>query len=178
MKKIFIIFGLLLISSHFTTQAQESFEVVDIRVEGLSRISAETVFSYLPVGVGDVMDDEKSRQIVKALFSTGFFRDIKLQKEAEVLVIIVAERPSIASIRVTGNRDLDDERIDQMLVEAGLVEGRLISESSLERFVHELSNYYVSRGRYGSDVESAITPLDKNRVAKFSSLPQQERKLN
>ena len=122
MKKIFVSFILLLILNNFPAQAQETFEVADIRVEGLSRISAETVFSYLPVGVGDEMDEEKSRHIIKALFKTGFFKDIKLQQEAGVLVITVVERPSIAAIRVTGNRDLDDERIDQMLDEAGLVE--------------------------------------------------------
>ena len=121
--------------------------MADIRVEGLSRISAEAVFSYLPVGVGDEMNEETSPHIIKALFKTGFFKDIKLQKEAGVLVITVVERPSIAAIRVTGNRDLDDERIDQMLDEAGLVGGRIISEASLERFVHELNDYYVSRGR-------------------------------
>ena len=164
MKKIFVSFIFLLILNNFSAQAQETFEVADIRVEGLSRISAETVFSYLPVGVGDEMDEEKSRHIIKALFKTGFFRDIELQQEAGVLVINVVERPSIAGIRVTGNRDLDDERIDQMLDEAGLVGGRIISEASLERFVHELNDYYVSRGRYGSEVESAITPLDQNRV--------------
>ena len=156
MKKIFVSFILLLILNNFPTQAKESFEVADIRVEGLSRISAETVFSYLPVGVGDELDEEISRHIVKALFKTGFFKDIKLQQEAGVLVITVVERPTIAAVRITGNRVLDDERIGQMLDEAGLVEGRIINESSLERFVHELSNYYVSRGYYGSEVESAI----------------------
>ena len=150
--------------SNITVQAQKSFEVADIRVEGLSRISAETVFSYLPVGVGDEVDEEKSRHIIKALFKTGFFKDIKLHQEAGVLAIIVVERPSIAAIRVTGNKDLDDERIGEMLDEEGLIEGRIVSESSLEHFVRELNNYYTSRGRYGSEIETAITPLDQNRV--------------
>ena len=163
MKKLFV-FLILLLLNNFSVQAQESFKVADIQVNGLSRISAETVFSYLPVGVGDEVDEGKSRHIVKALFKTGFFKDIKLQREAGVLVITVVERPSIAAIRITGNSDLGDERINELLDEAGLVEGRIISEASLERFVHELNNYYVSRGRYGSDVESAITPLDRNRV--------------
>jgi outer membrane protein insertion porin family len=164
MKNIFLSCILLLILNNFPAEAQESFDVADIRVEGLSRISAETVFSYLPVGIGDQIDEGKSHNIVKALFKTGFFKDIKLVREGEVLIITVVEHPSIAMIRVTGNRDLDDDRIDQMLDGTGLVEGRIISESSLERFVQELSNHYVSRGRYGSKVESAMTPLDQNRV--------------
>ena len=164
MKKIVVSFILLSILSNITVQAQESFEVADIRVEGLSRISAETVFSYLPVGVGDEVDEEKSRHIIKALFKTGFFRDIKLHQEAGVLAITVIERPSIAAIRVTGNKDIDDKRIGEMLDEEGLIEGRIVSEPSLERFVRELNNYYISRGRYGSEIETAITPLDQNRV--------------
>ena len=131
MKKIFVSLILLLILKSFPAQTQESFEVSDIRVEGLSRISAETVFSYLPIGVGDEMDEEKSRHTVKTLFKTGFFKDIKLRQEAGVLVITVVERPSIAAIRITGNRDLGDERINELLDEAGLVEGRIISEASL-----------------------------------------------
>ena len=95
MKKIVVSFILLLILESFPAHAQESFEVSDIRVEGLSRISAETIFSYLPVGVGDEIDEEKSRHIVKALFKTGFFKDIKLEQEAGVLVITVVERPSM-----------------------------------------------------------------------------------
>ena len=106
---------LLLILHNLPVQAQESFEVTAIRVEGLSRISVETVFSYLPVGVGDEMDGGKSRHTVKALFKTGFFKDIKLRQEAGALVITVVERPSIVAIRVTGNRDLDNVRIDKML---------------------------------------------------------------
>ena len=131
MKKLVVSFILLSILSNITVQAQESFEVADIRVEGLSRISAETLFSYLPVGVGDEVDEEKSRHIIKALFKTGFFRDIKLHQEAGVLAITVIERPSIAAIRVTGNKDLDDDRIGEMLDEEGLIEGRIVSEPSL-----------------------------------------------
>jgi outer membrane protein insertion porin family len=164
MKKIGVSFILLFILSNITVQAQESFEVTDLRVEGLSRITAETILSYLPVGVGDKVDEEKSRQIIKALFKTGFFKDIKLHQEAGVMAITVIERPSISVIRVTGNKDLDDERIGKMLDEEGIMEGRIVSESSLERFIRELNNFYISRGRYGTQIETAIIPLDKNRV--------------
>jgi outer membrane protein insertion porin family len=164
MKNIVVSFFLLSIFSNIAIQAQESFEVADIRVEGLSKISAETVFSYLSVGVGDEVNEEKTPHIIKSLFKTGFFRDIKLHQEAGVLVITVIERPSIARISVAGNKDLDDERIGEMLDEEGLIEGRIVSELSLERFVRELNSYYISRGRYGSEIETAITPLDKNRV--------------
>jgi outer membrane protein insertion porin family len=164
MKKIIVSLILLSIFGNITVQAQESFEVSDIQIEGLSRISAETVFSYLPVGVGDEVDEGKSRHIIKALFKTGFFKDIKLNQEAGVLTITVIERPTISAIRVTGNKDLGDERIGEMLVEEGLIEGRIASESSLDGFVRELNNYYISRGHYGSEIETAITPLDRNRV--------------
>jgi outer membrane protein insertion porin family len=145
-------------------QAQETFEVTDIRVNGLTRIAVETIYSYLPVGIGDKLDEEQSRNAVKALFKTGFFKDIKLYQDGGILVINVIERPTIATIRITGNNDLDDERIDHMLNETGLIEGRIISESFLDHFLLELKNYYVSKGYYGSEIESALTPLDQNRV--------------
>ena len=115
MKKIVTAAILLLILNIYPVQAQEKFEIADIRVEGLSRISAETVFSYLPIGIGDEIDEESSRQIVKKLFKTGFFRDIKLRHEDGVLVIALIERPSIATIRITGNKDIDDEQFQEVV---------------------------------------------------------------
>jgi outer membrane protein insertion porin family len=163
MKKLILSFALLMLTN-YPAKSQESFEVVDIRIEGLTRISGETVFSYLPIGVGDQIDEEKSRHIIKTLFKTGFFKDIKLLQDDGILKIIVVERPSIASVRIIGNRVLDNEQITPMLVDKGLVEGRIVSESSLDRFVGELKTYYLANGHYGAKVVSAITPIDQNRV--------------
>jgi outer membrane protein insertion porin family len=165
MKKTFLLYICLFILSSVSAQAREMFEVTDISVRGLSRISAETVFSYLPVGIGDVMDEEKSRNTIRALFNTGFFQDIKLEEEGEILIITVIERPTISSVQFVGNVNLDDDSINMMLDKAGLVEGRMLSEPALENFVHSVNSYYVSQGRYGAKVESAVNPQDHNRVA-------------
>src|ERR687893_2961692 len=97
----------------FTVPAQaiEPFVIKDIRVEGIQRTEAGTVFSYLPVKVGDTMTDERATQTIRALFATGFFRDVTLQAEDNVLVVLVQERPSISQIDFTGMREFDKDTV-------------------------------------------------------------------
>jgi len=161
MKFIFIV---LLGLSNLISPAWAAFQIVDIRVRGLVRIPTETVFDYLPVGVGDEVDVKQSSEIVKELFKTGFFRDIDLQQDGRVLIINVLEHPFIRKIQISGNRNLDDEIMNDLLKASELIEGRIFSEYSLKLFIEELKEIYIDRGNYGADISSAITPLENNLV--------------
>ena len=154
---------LLIIS--FCAIALEPFVVSDIRVEGLQKISAGTVFNYLPVKVGDQIDDEIAKESIRALFKTGFFQDVELEQEGTVLIVKVQERPSIASIEVAGNREIKDEAIENALQTIGLVEGRVFDRKVLDQVVQELKKQYFVVGKYGAEVREIITPLERNRVS-------------
>ncbi|MBK7793377.1 MAG: outer membrane protein assembly factor BamA [Betaproteobacteria bacterium] len=141
------------------------FVVKDIRVEGVQRTEAGTVFSYLPVKVGDQLDDEKASQAVKALFATGFFRDVRLEVEDGVLVVLVQERPTISRIDISGNKEFETDILKKALKDIGLAEARIFDRSALERAGQEMRRQYISRGRYGASVTTTVTPQDRNRVA-------------
>lgn len=147
-----------------TVQAIESFVVKDIRVEGLQRISAGTVFNYLPIKVGDTLTEKRSQEAIRALFKTGFFKDVRLERDDRVLVVQVIERPSIASIRITGTRELSENDLKKGLKEIGLAEGRVFNKSLLDRMEQELRAQYFSRGYYAVVIRPTVTPLERNRV--------------
>ncbi|RPH66184.1 MAG: outer membrane protein assembly factor BamA, partial [Burkholderiales bacterium] len=136
----------------------------DIRVEGVQRTEPGTVFSYLPVRVGDRLTDEKASDAVKALFATGFFRDVRLEVEGDVLVVYVEERPAVASVDITGAKEFDADTLKRMLREQGLAESRIFDRAVLERAEQELKRQYLSRGKYAARITSTITPLERNRV--------------
>lgn len=144
--------------------ALESFVVKEIRVEGLQRISAGTVFNYLPIKVGDTVTEKGSQEAIRALFKTGFFRDVRLDRRANTLVVTVAERPSIASVRILGTREFSEDDLKKGLKEIGLAEGRVFNKSLLERIEQELRNQYFARGFYGVIIKPTVTPLERNRV--------------
>jgi outer membrane protein insertion porin family len=146
-------------------QAIEPFTIKDIRVEGIQRTEAGTVFSYLPVKVGDTMTDEKASQTIRALFATGFFRDVTIEAEDGVLVVLVQERPSVAQIEFTGLREFDKETVLKAMNQIGLAEGRIFDKGLLDRAEQELKRQYLSRGRYAANVSTTVTPLERNRVA-------------
>ena len=145
-------------------RAFESFEVADIRVEGLQRISAGTVFNYLPVKVGDLLTTEDSEAAMRELFRTGFFNDIYLEREGNVLVVNVKERAAISSIEITGNEDLETEALLEGLEQIGLAEGRVFDRSLLDKVEQELQRQYYSRGKYSVKIDATVTPLERNRV--------------
>lgn len=145
--------------------AIEPFVIKDIRVEGIQRTEAGTVFSYLPVKVGDTMTDEKASQTVRALFATGFFRDVSLEAEEGVLVVVVQERPSIAQISFTGMREFEKDTVLKAMGQIGLAEGRIFDKGLLDRAEQELKRQYLSRARYAANVSTTVTPLERNRVA-------------
>jgi outer membrane protein insertion porin family len=156
--------ALLLAATGVFGQSFRPFVVKDIRVEGLQRTEAGTVFSYLPVKVGETMNEEKAQQALRALFATGFFRDVRLEVENDVLLIVVEERPSIAQIDLLGVKEFETDAVKRILRDAGLADGRSFDRAILERAEQELKRQYLSRGRYAAEVQSTVTPLERNRV--------------
>ncbi|MHB8533865.1 MAG: outer membrane protein assembly factor BamA [Sulfuricaulis sp.] len=144
--------------------AMEPFLVKDIRVEGLQRISAGTVFNYLPVKVGDTLTQKNSDDAVRALFKTGFFRDVQLKRDKNVLIVNVVERPSIAGIKITGTKELSEDNLKKGLKEIGLAEGRVFNKSLLDRVEQEMRQQYFARGYYAVVIRPTVTPLERNRV--------------
>jgi outer membrane protein insertion porin family len=145
--------------------AIEPFVVKDIRVEGVQRTDAGTVFSYLPVKVGEKLDDDKSVQAVKALYATGFYSDVRLEAEGEVLVVFVQERPAIASIDIEGAKEFTKDNLKDGLKQAGIAESKIYDKSLLDRAEKELKRQYTSRGFYALKISITVTPLERNRVA-------------
>jgi len=161
----FLVAILLTLSTVQTVHAFEPFVVEDIRVEGLQRISAGTVFNYLPVQQGERLDDALSSRAVRELFETGFFKDIALEREGSTLIVSVAERPAIASIELVGNVDIPSDQLLASLEQIGLAEGRVFNQSMLDKVEQELERQYLSRGKYGVQIKSNVTPMERNRVA-------------
>ena len=156
----------LLVAGAFTLPAQafDSFTVKDIRVEGIQRTEAGTIFSYLPVKVGDTLTDEKAAQSIKALFATGFFRDVRIEVDKDVMVVVVQERPSIADLQFIGLKEFDKDVIVKAMKEVGIAEGRIFDRALLEKAEQELKRQYLSRGKYGVVITTTVTPLERNRV--------------
>ncbi|WP_298636973.1 outer membrane protein assembly factor BamA [uncultured Thiobacillus sp.] len=145
--------------------ADEPFVVKDIRVEGIQRTEAGTVFSYLPVKVGEVMTDEKTAAAIKALYATGFFKDVRLEARDGVVIVTVEERPSIAKITLSGIKEFSEEDLKSGLKQTGLAEGRVLDRALLDKAEQELQRQYFNRGRYAVEIKSTLTPLERNRVA-------------
>ncbi|MBI3938005.1 MAG: outer membrane protein assembly factor BamA [Betaproteobacteria bacterium] len=145
--------------------AIEPFVIRDIRVEGLQRTEAGTVFSYLPVKVGDLMNDEKAAQAIRSLYATGFFRDVTLEVDNGVLIVVVQERPSIAQVDFVGIREFSADDLRKGLRQIGLADGRIFDRALLDKAEQELKRQYLSRGRYAVNITTTATPLERNRVA-------------
>lgn len=145
--------------------AIEPFVVRDIRVNGLQRIAAGTVFNYLPIKVGDSLTEESARDAIRALFKTGFFKDVRLERSGDVLIVTVEERPSIDSIKISGTKEIDEDTLKKGLKEVGLAEGRVLDHSILDKTEQELKRQYFSRGRYAVKIKTTVTSLERNRVA-------------
>jgi outer membrane protein insertion porin family len=155
------VFAFCFVSNSFGV---EPFVVQDIRLEGLQRISAGTVFNYLPIKVGDRVDEKRTGDALRALYKTGFFRDVRIEREGDSLVVFLRERPSIASIEFTGNKDLSTEALLESLEQEGFAQGRVFNRSTFDQVEQELKRAYFSVGKYGVKITSTITPLERNRV--------------
>ena len=146
-------------------RAQDTFVVEDIRIEGVQRISPGTVFNYLPLQVGDTVDGTRSAEAIRALFRTGFFQDVRVEREGDTLVVSLVERPSIASVEFDGNRSISTETLEAQLNQVDFAVGRVFNRSVFDRVEQELRRAYFANGRYGVRIDSTVTPLERNRVA-------------
>ena len=144
--------------------AFEPFVIKEIRVDGLQRIEVGTVFNYLPISVGDTLNEQRAAEAIRALFKTGFFSDVSLDHKGDVLVVKVVERPSISKVNLSGNKDIKTEDLTEALKRIGLAEGRVFDRSMLEQVKRELERQYFARGKYGVKISSEVKPQDRNRV--------------
>ena len=140
------------------------FTVSDIRIDGLQRIGAGTVFTYLPVERGDTIDQTRAAEALRALYKTGFFEDVKLDHQGSILVITVVERPAINKLTLAGNKDLKTEDLLKGLKDIGLAEGETFNQLNLDRVTQELNRQYNNRGKYGVEISPNVQRLDRNRV--------------
>jgi outer membrane protein insertion porin family len=144
--------------------ADSDFTVADIRVEGLQRVSEGTVFNYLPVNIGDRMTPQRVRESIRALYATGFFRDVQIRRDGASLIVVVLERPSIESFEITGNKDLKTEDLQKSLRNVGLATGKTFDRSVLEEVQQYLTEQYFSRGKYGVRIETKVDEVPGNKV--------------
>ncbi|HSC75350.1 MAG TPA: outer membrane protein assembly factor BamA [Pseudomonadales bacterium] len=151
-------------SSESRPEAQGVFRIADIRVDGLQRVSPGTVFAALPVNVGDELDSSRLQELTRALFRTGYFDDIQINRDRDVLIIKVVERPTVAEISISGNKVIKTEDLTSALKKAGLAEGQIYKPSTLDAMSAELERQYVSQGRYGAKVKTNVNELPRNRV--------------
>ena len=145
--------------------AAPPFVVRDIRVEGNQRIEVGTVYSYLPVKIGDTYTEERGAAAIRSLFASGFFRDVRLEVEGDVLVVLVEERPAIAALNFSGAKEFEADKLKSSLRDIGIAESRIFDRALLERAEQELKRLYLSRGLYGVEITSTVTPVERNRVA-------------
>lgn len=159
--------SIALAAAFLSTQAQafEPFQVKDIRVEGIQRTEAGTVFSYLPVKVGETLTDDKAAAAIKALFATGFFKDVRLETNNGVLIVQIEERPAIAQVDFAGMKEFQKDEIKASLKQLGLADGRILDKALLDKAEQELKRQYYNRGMYAVEVAARTSPLERNRVA-------------
>ncbi|HXR50860.1 MAG TPA: outer membrane protein assembly factor BamA, partial [Steroidobacteraceae bacterium] len=144
--------------------AETRFTVGDIRVEGLQRVSEGTVYNYLPVNIGDELTPQRSREALRALYATGFFRNVELRRDGSTLIIDVRERPSIESFELKGNKDFKTEELTKSLRNLGLAAGKTFDRSVLEELKGYLTDQYYSRGKYGVRIDTTVEDVPGNLV--------------
>ncbi|WP_432745547.1 outer membrane protein assembly factor BamA [Methylobacter sp. G7] len=161
---IFSCLLLLFVLVSQVVKSDEGFLVEDIQVKGLQRISVGTVYNYLPINVGEKFSLDNVAPAIKALFKTGFFKDISLEREGSTLIVNVVERPSIAKIIFEGNKDLSKDDLTKALKKIGLAEGKVFDQQVLDKVEQELSRQYFSHGKYGLNITTDVSNLTRNRV--------------
>lgn len=162
--RYFVLSVLMLTVAGTALAAPAEFQVEEIELVGARRITLATVLNYIPLGVGDTLTPRITRDVIRALYDTGFFRDVALSRRDNVLVIHVKERPAIAEINVEGNKKIKDDNIEEAFDEVGLVRGRIFNDQVLDEMQKELQRLYYSFGRYGVKLDTKVTPLPRNRV--------------
>src|SRR5512138_3983493 len=150
--------------AHAQALSQQDFVVGDIRIEGLQRISEGTVYNYLPVNIGDRLDERRIAEALRALFATGFFRDVELRRDGGTLVVAVLERPSIESFEIKGNKDIKTPDLQRSMRNVGLAPGKTFDQSTLDEVRQYLTDQYFARGKYGVRVDTQVEEVPGNKV--------------
>ncbi len=161
--KLALFISLLLLS--IAAFAMDPFVIKDMNIEGLQRTEPGTVFNYLPVQVGDTMTEDKSSEAIKSLYRTGFFKDVRIEADQDILLITVQERPSIADIQFSGNKAFQSDKLKEGMKGIGLAEGQIYDKSKLEFAEQEIKKQYLAQGKYTATVKTSASPLERNRVA-------------
>ena len=159
-----VIFALITLFP-FSVTSEEEWVVSDIRISGLQRVSAGSVFNVMPIAVGDTVDTFALQDTAKTIFNTGQFDDIQIGREGNTLIISIVERPSIASIEIDGNKALKTEDLLRGLDDAGLSQGQVYKRSIVNSLALEIQRQYVAQGRYGAKVDVETEPEPRNRVS-------------
>ena len=164
-----ILLALAIVAAGFGARADDSapgaeFTVGDIKVEGLQRISEGTVFNYLPINIGDRITPQRIREAMRALYATGFFRDVEMRRDGSKLLVAVLERPSLESVDIKGNKDIKTEDLQKSLRNVGLSAGKTFNRSTLEEVTQYLTDQYYSRGKYAVNIDTKVEDLANNRV--------------
>ncbi len=157
-----------------TAWAVEPFQVRDIRVEGLQRVEAGTIFASIQVRVGDTYNDDKGSSAIRALFALGLFTDVRLEINGDVLVVIVEERPTVADVEFAGIKEFDKDVLKKALRDVGLTDGRPFDKALVDRAEQELKRQYINRSLYGAEVVTTVTPIERNRVNLVFSVTEGE----
>lgn len=160
--KLLLVFAQLLLATQ--AWAVEPFQIKDIRIEGLQRVEAGTVFASIPVRAGDSYTDEKGASAIRSLFSLGLFKDVRLETNADVLIIIVEERPTLAELEFSGTKEFDKDALKRALRDVGLSDGRPFDLALVDRAEQELKRQYINKSLYGAEVVTTVTPVERNRV--------------
>jgi len=156
--------GLLLAAPSFAQEDSPVFTVGDIRVEGLQRVTEGTVYNYLPINIGDTLSQQRLREAVRALYDTGFFRDVEMRRDGNTLIVVVNERPTIESFEIKGNKDIKTEDLNKSLRNVGLAQGKTFDRSVLEDVKSFLQDQYGARGKYAARIDTNVEELAGNRV--------------
>jgi outer membrane protein insertion porin family len=146
--------------------------VRDIRIEGLQRIEPSTVFAYLPIREGDTFSDDKASEAIRALYATGFFNDVRVVVEGDIVIVQVVERPAIGTIDFTGLHEFDKDNLIKALHSVGLSQGRYYDKSLADKAEQELKRQYLTHGYYAAEVKTTVTPIDRDRVALLFSVEE------
>lgn len=152
-----------LLAAH-SAWAVDPFTVRDIRVEGLQRVEPGTIFASLPFRVGETYNDEKGSTAIRALFGLGLFKDVRLEVNGDVLVVIVEERPTVADVSFVGTKEFDNDALKKALAEAGIAEGQPFDKALADKAEQELKRQYINKSLYGAEVITTVTPIERNRV--------------
>jgi outer membrane protein insertion porin family len=156
--------GGALLAAPVFAQEGPAFTVGDIRVEGLQRVTEGTVYNYLPINIGDNLSTQRIREAVRALYDTGFFRDVEIRRDGNTLIVVVNERPTIESFEIKGNKDIKTEDLGKSLRNVGLAQGKTFDRSVLEDVKSFLQDQYGARGKYAARIDTKVEEVAGNRV--------------